>query len=84
MSHQENELQDYEEDLKKDLELRKKSIKDGEELEKNIIKKKKSGEIGLSRGIDNHIGLIMFLTAIIFTLLALYFIFAVIPDRLEV
>tara|TARA_B100000700_G_scaffold231564_1_gene256282 strand:+ start:43 stop:297 length:255 start_codon:yes stop_codon:yes gene_type:complete len=83
MSFQEDELQDYKNDLKKDLELRESSIKDGEELDKNIHKRMKAGEIGLSRGIDNHIGLIMFLTAVIFTFLALYFIFGVIPDRIE-
>ena len=83
MSFQEDELQDYKNDLKKDLELRERSINDGEELDKNIHKRMKAGEIGLSRGVDNHIGLIMFLTALIFTFLALYFIFGVIPDRIE-
>ena len=83
MYFQEDELQDYKNDLKKDLELRESSIKDGEELDKNIHKRMKAGEIGLSHGVDNHIGLIMFLTAVIFTFIALYFVFGVIPDRIE-
>ena len=66
-----------------DQEKREKSIKDGEELDKKIHKRMNAHEIGVSLGTDNHIGIIMFITATIFTALALYFIFGVVPDRLE-
>tara|TARA_B100001250_G_C19562358_1_gene683914 strand:- start:50 stop:304 length:255 start_codon:yes stop_codon:yes gene_type:complete len=72
---------EYKEIQKEDQDKRKGSIKDGQELDKNIQKRMKAGEIGVSHGIDNHIGVIMFATATIVTILALYFIFGVIPDR---
>jgi len=81
MTIQENLEKDYRAIEKEDQERRGKSINDGEELDKEIQKRMQNGEIGISKGIDNHVGIIMFLTATIVTLLALYFIFGVIPDH---
>ena len=81
MTIQENLEKEYKSFEKEDQEQRIESINDGKELDKDIHKRMKNGEIGVSRGIDNHVGLIMFLTATIVTLLALYFIFGVMPDR---
>tara|TARA_Y100001970_G_C14147059_1_gene810487 strand:- start:306 stop:560 length:255 start_codon:yes stop_codon:yes gene_type:complete len=83
MSREEKLEKEYSIAEKDDKISRLKSIKDGEELDKNIQKRMKAGEIGVSNGIDNHIGMIMFITATIFTIFALYFVFGVIPDRLE-
>ena len=81
MAIQENLEKEYREIEKADQELRIKSINEGEELDKNIHKRMQNGEIGVSHGIDNHIGMIMFITATVVTLIALYFIFGVIPDH---
>lgn len=81
MSIQENLEKEYRAIEKEDQKQREKSINDGEELDKDIHNRMHNGEIGVSRGIDNHIGIIMFFTATIVTLIALYFIFGVIPDH---
>ena len=81
MSIQENLVKDYKAIEKKDQEQREKSINDGEELDKDIHKRMQNGEIGISRGIDNHVGIIMFFTSTVVTLISLYFIFGVIPDH---
>ena len=81
MTIQKNLEEEYIKIEKEDQEQRRGSINDGEELDKDIQKRMGNGEIGVSQGIDNHIGIIMFITATIVTLLALYFIFGVFPDR---
>lgn len=81
MTIQENLEKEYREIEKKDQEQRTKSINEGKELDKKIHERMQNGEIGVSHGTDNHIGIIMFTTATIITLIALYFIFGVIPDH---
>ncbi len=81
MTSQVNLEKEYRENEIEDQDKRKVSIKDGEELDKNIKNRMNAGEIGVSHGIDNHIGIIMFVTSTLVTLLALYFIFGVVPDR---
>ena len=62
---------EYSDIAKDDQENRMKSIKDGQELDKNIKKRMNAREIGVSHGIDNHIGGIMDVTSTLVTLLAL-------------
>jgi len=81
MSDHESLIKEYKELEKEDLKKRSKSIEEGEALDKKIKNRMEEGEIGVSHGADNHVAIIMFGTATIFTLLVLYFVFGVSPDH---
>jgi len=81
MTNQEDLIEEYKAFEKEDLIKRSKSIKDGEELDKMIKNRMKEGKIGISFGADNHVAVIMLGVATLFTLLVLYFVFGMSPDR---
>ena len=55
------------------------SIDEGEALDKEIQQRMGAGEIGVSHGTDNHVGIIMLGLAAVFTLFCLYLIFSISP-----
>ena len=81
MTDQEDLIKEYKELEEEDLKKRSKSIDEGEALDKIIENRIEAGEIGVSYGIDNYVGIIMFATATIFTLLILYFVFGMSPEH---
>ena len=82
MSSQEELVSEFNALVEDDFNKRKKSIKDGEALDKEIIRRLDSEEIGVTLGTDHHVGFLMLGLATIFTLIALFFIFGMSPDRI--
>ena len=82
MSSQEELVSEFNASVEEDLSKRKKSIEDGEALDKEISRRMDAEEIGVSLGTDHHVGVLMLGLATIFTLFALYMIFGVSPERI--
>ena len=82
MSSQEELVSEFNASVEEDLSRRKKSIEDGEALDKEISRRMDAEEIGVSLGTDHHVGVLMLGLATIFTLFALYMIFGVSPERI--
>ena len=81
MGNEDKMLAEYRETTKEDLKTRQKRIEEGEALDKEIHERMDKGEIGVSHGTDNHVGVIMFGLATVFTLFCLYIIFDMSPDH---
>lgn len=79
MSSQEELVSEYKTSAKEDLRKRQQRIDEGEALGKEIHQRMDAGEIGVSHGTDNHIGVIMLSLAAVFTLFCLYVIFGMSP-----
>ena len=82
MSSQEEQVIEFNTSVEDDLKKRKRSIEDGEALDKEIIRRMDAEEIGVSLGTDHHVGVLMLGLATVITLFALYMIFGVSPDRI--
>ena len=82
MSSQEELVSEFKASVEKDLNKRKRSIEDGEELDKEISRRMDAEEIGVTLGTDHHVGVLMLGLATVVTLFALYMIFGVSPDRI--
>ena len=79
MSSQEELVNDYKASVKEDLKKRQHGIDAGEALDKEIHQRMETGEIGVSHGTDNHIGVIMLSLATVFTIFCLFVIFGISP-----
>ena len=82
MSYQEELVKEINVSVEEDLNKRKKSIEDGEELDKEIGRRMDAEEIGVTLGTDHHVGVLMLGLATVITLFALYMIFGVSPERI--
>ena len=82
MNSQDELVSEFNASVKEDLNKRKRSIEEGEALDKEIIRRLDSEEIGVTLGTDHHVGVLMLGLATVFTLIALYLIFGVSLDRL--
>jgi len=82
MSSQEELVSEFNSSVDEDLNKRKRSIEDGEALDKDISRRMDAGEIGVTLGTDHHVGVLMLGLATVVTLFALYMIFGVGPDRI--
>ena len=82
MSSQQEQVSEFNASVEEDLNKRKKSIEDGEALDKELIRLMDAEEIGVTLGTDHHVGVLMLGLATVFTLFALYMIFGVSPDRI--
>ena len=82
MSIQEELVSEFNASVEEDLNKRKRSIEDGEALDKEIARRMEAEEIGVSLGTDHHVGVLMLGLATIVTLFALYMIFGVSPERI--
>ncbi len=83
MNSQEDLVSEYNASVEVDLNKRKRSIEEGEALDKEINRRLDAEEIGVTLGTDHHVGVLMLGLATIFTLIALYLIFGVSPDRIN-
>ncbi len=83
MSSYDELVNEFNASVKEDLKKRKKSIEEGEALDKEIIRRLDAEEIGVTLGTDHHVGVLMLGLATVFTLIALYLIFGVFPDRIS-
>ena len=82
MSNQEKLVSESNASIEEDLKMRKRSIEDGEALDKEISRRMDAEEIGVTLGTDHHVGVLMLGLATVVTLFALYMIFGVSPDRI--
>ena len=82
MRSQEELVREFNASVEEDLNKRKRSIEDGEALDKEIARRMEAEEIGVSLGTDHHVGVLMLGLATVVTLFALYMIFGVSPDRI--
>ena len=82
MNSQKGLISEFNASVEEDLNKRKKSIEDGEALDKEILRRLDSEEIGVTHGTDHHVGFLMLGLATVFTLIALFLIFGVNPDRI--
>ena len=82
MSSQEELVIEYDASIEEDLNRRKRSIEDGEGHDKEISRRMDAEEIGVTLGTDHNVGVLMLGLATVFTLIALYMIFGVSPDRI--
>ena len=82
MSSQEKLISEFKASVEEDLNKRKRSIENGEALDKEISRRMDAEEIGVTLGTDHYVGVLMLGLATVFTLFALYMIFGVSPDRI--
>ena len=82
MSSQEDVVSEFNVSVEEDLNKRKRSIEEGEALDKEINRRMDAEEIGVTLGTDHNGGVLMLGLATVFTLIALYMIFGVSPDRI--
>jgi len=82
MSNQEKLVSESNASIEEDLKMRKRSIEDGEALDKDITRRMDAEEIGVTLGTDHYVGVLMLGLATVITLFALYMIFGVSPDRI--
>ncbi len=82
MSSQEDLVSEFNASVEEDLNKRKRSIEEGEALDKEISRRMDAEEIGVTLGTDHNVGVLMLGLATVFTLIALYMIFGVSPDRI--
>ena len=82
MNSQEELISEINSLVEDDLNKRKRSIEDGEALDKEISRRMDAEEIGVTLGTDHYVGVLMLGLATVITLFALYMIFGVSPDRI--
>ena len=82
MSSQEDLVSEFNASVEEDLNKRKRSIEEGEALDKEISLRMDAEEIGVTLGTDHNVGVLMLGLATVITLIALYMIFGVSPDRI--
>ena len=82
MSSQEELVGEFNASVEDDLRKRKRSIEEGEALDKEISRRMDSEEIGVTLGTDHHVGVLMLGLATVVTLFGLYMVFGVSPDRI--
>ena len=82
MSSQEDLVSEFNASVEEDLNKRKRSIEEGEALDKEISRRMDAEEIGVTLGTDHNVGVLMLGLATVVTLFALYMIFGVSPDRI--
>jgi|GEM_PF-102460 len=82
MSSQEELVSEFNASVEEDLKKRKRSIEEGEALDIEINRRMDAEEIGVTLGTDHNVGVLMLGLATVFTLIALYMIFGVSPDRI--
>ena len=82
MGSQEELVGKFNASVEDDLRKRKRSIEEGEALDKEISRRMDSEEIGVTLGTDHHVGVLMLGLATVITLFALYMIFGVSPERI--
>ena len=82
MSSQEELISEFNASVEEDFKKRKRSIEEGEALDIEISRRMDAEEIGVTHGTDHHVGVLLLGLATVFTLIAIYMIFDVSPDRI--
>ena len=80
MHNEETLIQEVRETIEADLMNRQTSLEERQASDKVIQKRMAEGEIGVTHGSDHFIGFLMFVVAVLVTLLALYIVFEINPS----
>ncbi len=83
MHNEETLIQEVRETIEADLMNRKTSLEERQASDKVIQERMAQGEIGATHGSDHLIGFLMFVVAVLVTVLALYFVFEINPSHYQ-
>ena len=83
MHNEETLIQEVRETIKADLMNRQNSLEKRQASDKVIQERMAQGEIGVTHGSDHFIGFLMFVVAVLVTVLALYIVFEINPSHYQ-
>ena len=83
MHNEETLIQEVRETIKADLINRQNSLEKRQASDKVIQERMAQGEIGVTHGSDHFIGFLMFVVAVLVTVLALYIVFEINPSHYQ-
>ena len=83
MLNNETLIQEVKETIEADLNNRQTSLVERQASDKLIQERMAQGEIGVTHGSDHFIGFLMFVVAILLTVLALYIVFEINPSHYQ-
>ena len=83
MTNQETLIQEVQDEIAADMSERQSVIDRAQAEDQEIQERMDRGEIGISRGSDNVVALLMFILATVVTLLAMYFVFQINPAHYQ-
>lgn len=84
MTNQETLIQEVQDEIAEDMLERRSMINKAQAEDQEIQERMDRGEIGISRGSDNVVALLMFILATVVTLLAMYFVFQINPAHYQI
>ena len=84
MTNQETLIQEVQDEIAADMSERQSVIDKAQTKDQEIQSRMGRGEIGISRGSDNVVSLLMFILATVVTLLAMYFVFQINPAHYQI
>ena len=83
MTNQETLIQEVQDEIAADMSERQSVIDKAQAKDQEIQTRMGRGEIGISRGTDKVVSLLMFILATVVTLLAMYFVFQINPAHYQ-
>ncbi len=83
MHNEETLIQEVRETIEADLMNRQTSLEERQASDKVIQERMAQGEIGVTHGSDHFIGFLMFVVAVLLTVLALYIVFEINPSHYQ-
>ena len=83
MHNEETLIQEVRETIEADLMNRQTSLEERQASDKVIKERMALGEIGVTHGSDHFIGFLMFVVAVLVTVLALYIVFEINPSHYQ-
>ena len=83
MTNKETIIQEVQDEIAADMSERQTVIDKAQAKDQEIQERMDRGEIGISRGTDNVVALMMFILATVVTLLAMYFVFQINPAHYQ-
>ena len=83
MHNEETLIQEVRETIEADLMNRQTSLEERQASDKVIQERMVQGEIGVTHGSDHFIGFLMFVVAVLVTVLALYIVFEINPSHYQ-
>ena len=83
MHNEETLIQEVRETIEADLMNRQTSLEERQATDKVIQERMVQGEIGVTQGSDHFIGFLMFVVAVLVTVLALYIVFEINPSHYQ-
>ena len=84
MTNKETIIQEVQDEIAADMSERQTVIDKAQAKDQEIQERMDRGEIGISRGTDNVVALMMFILATVVTLLAMYFVFQINPAHYQI